>query len=289
MNIIVESQQQLSISRFDHKFEGWSVWLEPDPKQVDEMIQEMKHLSIQCGGIDQGTYTFDLHCTLLYNFNPCHMIRRSPKGEDISGQHYEENNGEFYRKIGTQMLKKCIDKYVDILEKRDENCTISESNSPCNSKERIIELNPSDFYFFHYPKEADDGRGFGCVISMLLLENNINLQDLQQVVSDIFPPDERHGNNTNTKDIPPNDNNRQCQKKPFIPHMALVYAPEIYHDYLKHFTDSQLKNTKAHWLRKPIQAKYLSLWCTKGTLKDWKLIARVDLEEELSTKLISCR
>lgn len=278
------ASQQLSTIKFDHKFEGWSVWLEPNPKQADEMIQVMNFLSIQCGGSDQGTHPFDLHCTLLYNFNPCHLIRRS---EDANCQDDEEKHGELYRRIGTQLLQKCIYKYVDVLEKRNENGIIPESKSSSNSKERSIELTPSDFYFFPYPKEFDNGRGFGCVISMLLLENNNNLQDLQQVVSDVFPPDERQGKNTNTKDVhqtnnnPPNDSNRQYPKKPFIPHMSLVYAPEIYHDYLKQFTDSQLKNTKAHWLHKPIQAKYLSLWCTKGTLKEWKLITRINLEDVL--------
>ncbi len=271
----IASQQQPT-SKFDHKFEGWSVWLEPNPKQVHEMVQVMKYLSIHCGGSDQGTHPFDLHCTLLYNFNPCHLIRRSQ--DVIYCEDEEEKHEELQRRIGTQLLQKCIHKYIDVLEKRNEYWI----------KERSIELTPSDFYFFPYPKESDNGRGFGCVISMMLLENNDSLQDLQHVVSDVFPPDERHGKNSSSKDIqqasninPPSDSNRQYHKKPFIPHMALVYAPEIYHDYLKQYTDSQLKNANAHWLYKPIQAKYLSLWCTKGTLKEWKLITRIDLEDVL--------
>ena len=327
-------------STFDHEFEGYSVWLEPCPNDAKDIIKAMQNLSVQCGGSKSGTHPFALHCTLLYNFNPDRLIPVKVNNDNNGDKEGIMNHEE----LGLKMLESCVEQYKDsIVEKLryKMNPTDSSSYNQNNNQKMKIDLNPTDFYFFPYPKHADDGRGFGCVISMLLLEKNENLELIQQIVSEIFPPDERHGKNQNTitntnsssgshdadskvkeendeelndtkKEINTNDGRDDTQsyhdtttssssslsssssttkttkstetKGNFIPHMALVYAPEIYHDSLKTTTqqikeEEESKSTNA--FTKPLQAKYLSLWSTKGKLQDWKLICRVDLENLL--------
>jgi len=250
---------------FNHQFEGYSVWLEPCQDEALQIIQEMNVLSTTCGGQKRGTHPFALHCTLLYNFNPIMLDNSkyndcSDYGSDvldkISDDYEQDNRSSLYKDIGSKLLHQCVDQY---------NQTLQQNNKVIPTTH--LELNPTDFYFFSYPKEADNNRGFGCVISMLLLEKNHNLEHLHNIVSKVFPLDERHGRK---------DETHESKNEAFRPHMALVYAPEIYHDSLKQYTEETLKISKSHLL-KPIKAKYLSLWSTKGTLKDWKLIARVGL------------
>ena len=56
-----------------------------------------------------------------------------------------------------------------------------------------IKLMPTSHYYFPYPKTADGGKGFGCCISLLILETTPALASLQEIVQATFPPDERHG------------------------------------------------------------------------------------------------
>ena len=313
--------------QFDHKFEGWSIWLEPCPIEAAEIVQEMKKLSSQCGGPKEGTHLFPLHCTLLYNFKPP-STRLSNGFKDNKKNRYLCHDGlKEEEEDSIKMLQKCIEKFYQACDdhtssQEEEVVERMSSSSPLSStlpRTHCIELNPSDFYFFPYPKEADNGRGFGCVISMLLLENNKNLQMIHDIVAEMFPPDERHGgsgkheNNNeeqtgnegathdkldyidegmvkdkknpdkeSSKSIHNHSHNtskeeaRQKKKSKFIPHMALVYAPEVYHIPLQQST-ARMKTSKAHFLKNPMRAKFLSLWSTEGTLKDWKAIAKIEL------------
>ncbi len=281
-------------SKFEHVFEGYSVWIEPCPDDAKEIMEEMELLSSECGGAEKGTYPFALHCTLLYNFDSSRLVQvnESENNDGLDGIQ------EKHEEMGLQLLQSCIQKYKDVNldcdgndgdgndgdgndcdgndgddddnnEQDDPSITIHENSHILSDKS--IFLNPTDFYFFPYPKHADNGRGFGCVIPMLLLENNENLQQLQRIVSNTFPPDERHSGSNKDGTQSKKGNNK------FIPHMALVYAPEIYHDKLKQRME-QMKESKQHFLTKPLKAKYLSLWSTKGMLKDWKLVCKVDLD-----------
>lgn len=116
-------------------------------------------------------------------------------------------------------------------------------------------LKPTDFHFFHYPKSADDGKGFGCVISMILVEKSEWMEELRTVLKDYFPQDERGGN--------------------FTPHMSLLYAPEADFKAVESYTEG-LRETRKDLLS-PMPARFLSLWSTQGGIKDWYRIARVEL------------
>lgn len=217
-------------SKFSHNFSGYSVWIEPSRSESDAIVQEMKYLASKCGGAPNGVHDFSLHCTLLYNFNPSECI----KGIEVSEE-----------EICRELLVQCFKEYKAHVK--------SELGQDC------VELDPKKYYFFSYPKEADDGRGFGCVIPMLILKNNSNLQRIHDTVARVFPPDERHSNNGR-----------------FIPHMALCYGPEIYEDDLRDYI-AELENKKQHLIRKPMIGEYLSVWKTQGSLKDWKLVHRISL------------
>ncbi len=292
-------------NKFDHIFEGYSVWLEPCPTDAREIIAQMEILASQCGGVEQGAHPFPPHCTLLYNFDSSTFKESMTHDEEKNTTKDESALQRDHGQIGLMMLESCIQKYQqqehDDLENHDDtidNTKISPKpilrNLQCKrSNDLTIYLNPTDFYFFPYPKHADNGRGFGCVISMLLLEKNQNLQRLQFIVSQMFPPDERHGlkkdnvkeeinNSTAISPISRTTSKKHKSGGKFTPHMTLVYAPEIYHD-LVHTLTEEMKDTKRHFLssNEPspplLKAKYLSLWNTKGRVKDWKMICRVEL------------
>ena len=122
----------------------------------------------------------------------------------------------------------------------------------------VNELVPTEFYFFPYPKSADDGKGFGCVIPLLLFECTSKLEHLYRTVQSYFPPHERSNH------------------AKFQPHMALLYAPEVYHDYVQTKVN-QYKQSQTSLLKKPIPVKYLSIWDTRGTLSQWKCITKIPL------------
>lgn len=216
-------------SKFSHNFSGYSVWLEPSRSQSEDIVQEMKCLASTCGGASNGVHEFSLHCTLLYNFNPYECIQCEEQSEED---------------ICRELLAQCFQEY--------------KSHVKSELGEDGILLDSKRYYFFCYPKEADDGRGFGCVIPMLLLKNNANLQRIHDTVARVFPPDERHSNNGR-----------------FIPHMALCYGPEIYEDDLRAYM-SKLESQK-QYLLKQMTGEYLSIWKTQGSLKDWKLVDRISL------------
>lgn len=228
-------------TKFNHVFSGYSVWLEPSTSESKEIIQEMMHLANKCGGQQSGVHDFPLHCTLLYNITLDSVV--------------DQSDEKRLEKVCRNLLIKCRDEMNSIWNDPSISSTIKESNQGIN-----FQLEPKEFYFFPYPKEADHGRGFGCVIPMLLLRNHSHLQSLHDIVSKVFPPDERHSQSGG----------------PFIPHMALCYAPEIYEDELCDYTKNVLEPMKRHLL-KPMTAKYLSVWNTQGMIQDWMLVDRISL------------
>ena len=200
-------------SIFDHEFEGYSVWLEPCPNDAKDVIKEMQKLSFQCGGSKSGTHPFALHCTLLYNFNPDRLILEHHEIDDGDMKGKNSNHEELGMKT---MLESCVQQYKDSVKEKLPKLSSSEDEKNRhnqNNDQTKLFLNPTEFYFFPYPKHADDGRGFGCVISMLLLEKNENIQLIQKIVSEIFPPDERHGKNHTTTTSCKNDKMKNDQQE----------------------------------------------------------------------------
>eukprot|EP00544_Gedaniella_sp_CCMP2646_P011049 CAMPEP_0202485298 /NCGR_PEP_ID=MMETSP1361-20130828/4169_1 /ASSEMBLY_ACC=CAM_ASM_000849 /TAXON_ID=210615 /ORGANISM="Staurosira complex sp., Strain CCMP2646" /LENGTH=199 /DNA_ID=CAMNT_0049114165 /DNA_START=82 /DNA_END=678 /DNA_ORIENTATION=- len=183
---ITESQD-----KFDHSFEGWSVWIEPDEEESADIAKEIESLSLKCGGAESGVFPFLPHCTLLYNIS------------DMS-----EKINDSSEKLMEILLYKCVDKFRESTGKSQDDVTRESStlHQPSMQLVLLLLLIPTSFYYFAYPKHADNGKGFGCVISLILLENTIALQQLHAAVTATFPQDERQSN--------------------FVPHMSLVYAPE---------------------------------------------------------------
>ena len=212
---------------FDHIFEGWSVWLEPCPETSQNIFEEVNFLRDQCGGSAQGAHSIVPHCTLLYNILPPTTDRE----QEI--------------KIGKDLLHRSLVQY-----QQDGKQSSMQQHT----------LTPTSFYYFDYPKTADHGRGFGCSISMLLLEKSCWINHLQQSVAAVFPPDERHSKGTAN----------------FIPHMALVYGAECFGEWLREYTEMELVHQKKHLLS-PFPVKYLSLWSTRGKTRDWYRIASVKI------------
>ena len=229
---------------FSHKFSGWSVWLEPCGDASTSMKNIMKDLKDKCGGEERGLHEFTPHCTLLYN---THLdINQDPETNNESQILCERE-----KSIGSMLLKRCIQKYE--IETKKLNALNKDKPKPSK-----FELVPTSLYYFPYPKMADDGRGFGCVIALVILENKEkgNLELLHQIVSSIFPPDERHGDASGT----------------FTPHISLVYAPES-----EIWLQNEIIKPEYTKLLDPLPAKYLSLWRTQGEISEWYKVAHVQL------------
>jgi hypothetical protein len=127
--------------------------------------------------------------------------------------------------------------------------------------------------YFHYPVEADDGKGFGCVIALLVIERQSWLIDLYEACQTVFGRDEQR----------PPDN--------FLPHLSLVYAPESKGRGIKSYVErkqqhqqQQQQELPDEWEfddcdeeQQPSVAKYLSMWSTQGTIDQWYRIAKIEL------------
>jgi 2'-5' RNA ligase len=200
------------------------VWIEPCPEEAEVLVREIELLADPCGGSDCGVQTFVPHCTLLYNIIPM-----------------KETSGISKEQMRSDLLNECVDNF-----QRVPNINQDETNN--------VQILPTSFYYFPYPEHADNGRGFWCVISLILLKKTDVLQKLYESVRSVFPPDELDE---------------------FIPHLSLVYAPESRGEWLQSYT--QAMNEERIHLLKPFRARYLSLWSTQGNVSDWYRISRVEL------------
>ena len=232
-------------AKFTHRFSGISVWVEPDPSQTALLLKEMNHLLQMCGGHEAGMHEIIPHCTLLYNTS-------FPIGKEVSmcdeasthdvNSSTDEKAMSMQQQEGESLLRECLLQY----QHRYIN----------TNRQQRIKLMPTSHYYFHYPTTADNGRGFGCAISLLILETSPELKLLQEVVKSVFPPDERHGSSATTK-----NESRQQQKGDgeqvheeveFQPHMALIYAPED-HDSVcngwleEHTNQMERQKEYMHW------------------------------------------
>ena len=221
---------------FNHSFEGWSVWIEPCEKECEGMVKEIEFLAEKCGGADSGMHPFMPHCTLLYNL--------APMADAVLSK----------QELGHQMLQQCLDKFRHECSPESTTCQ-KNSDQTATANAQHVQLVPKSFFFFPYPKHADNGKGFGCVISLILLEKTSMLQLLHEAVTFVFPPDERQEN--------------------FVPHVSLVYAPETTTEWLQEQTLNMERHQKD--LLQPVNARYLSLWSTQGQLHEWYRISRAEL------------
>jgi len=238
--------------KFDHVFSGLSVWLEPCPLESNPLTLKIRSLSQECGGPERGSHEFLPHCTLLYNINPSSLLGR----EKVSSSSEAKNSmsGIEMKSIGKEYLEDCVEKFCTKIGKMSESD--SEGRNDCCSHS-FVDMSPTEFKYFHYPKTADEGRGFGCIILLLALDMSPQLQILQNIVSSVFPPDERFSGEKN-----------------FTPHISLCYAPES-ETRLMDMMNLMAKDETS--LLKPLRAKFLCVWNTQGHISDWRRIARVEL------------
>ena len=236
----------------------------------------MDYLIEQCGGDEAGMHRFVPHCTLLYNtafpqHNNMDICKGSSKEEDAKSRQQQE---------GENILRQCLRDYC----------------KQHQTEQMAIKLIPTSHYYFPYPKTADNGKGFGCAISLLILETTPELAALHEVVSRIFPPDERHGGGDKVHEYSNQQQQHDDGASPkeeveFRPHMALIYASEehdnVTNGWLEEHT-KQLEQNKQYlnWMGDAAvkcegpaawDAKYLSLWSTEGTIDEWYPIAKLDL------------
>ena len=283
-------------------------------------------------------FVFVPHCTMLYNTS-------LPDGENFTAEKDDiengcEKNNTRLRMQGENMLKQCLENYHNQQRKQagtkhSANASNNNSNSTLSNTISSIKLIPTSHYYFPYPKAADDGKGFGCCISMLIFETTPELSSLQEAIKRTFPPDERHGggksgndgdersekNEQHSSTTSDNDSaiqhqmqqNEQTSREEvkFQPHMALCYAPEAHENvvngWLEEYTaqmereqrfvqwcsdtssaeatkitqscsdTEQNEGNQQEKLAASWNAKYLSLWSTKGSLEEWFCLAKLDL------------
>ena len=284
-------QKMAATSKFSHRFSGISVWLEPDPAQTSLVRKEMAYLAQRCGGPEAGMRDIVPHCTLLYNTS-------LPRPGDTSSES-EAKCTRRRRRKGEEMLRQCL---RESHSRQSPQASVDESVSagaaPNNNKLNI-KLIPTSHYYFPYPKTADGDKGFGCCISLLILETTPALASLQDIVRATFPPDERHGGGDDRAAAP--------AEVAFRPHVALVYAPEgqrnVTNGWLEgHTARMERERRHSRWTSPALadeasrasvrgeggayetdcektgwDAKYLSIWSTEGTLDEWFPIAKIDL------------
>mmetsp|Transcript_43818 Transcript_43818/g.93172 ORF Transcript_43818/g.93172 Transcript_43818/m.93172 type:complete len:312 (-) Transcript_43818:119-1054(-) len=296
--------------RFSHRFSGVSVWLEPDPSRTSSLLREMDRLTRACGGSESGLHAFVPHCTLLYNtaLPSCDDPRRSRDSNARRRRRQRE---------GEDLLRRCLREYRARLNRRRGERPLSEPSSDEIRPDEMprIKLAPTSHYYFRYPETADGGRGFGCCISLLILETNPELKALQEAAKVNFPPDERHGGAkderaTTSERRRADEGAAREEEAKFRPHMALVYAPEghdnVTNGWLEERTSRMERRKRyARWISadesdaddddaeekkreeedgpagasEPAawDARYLSVWSTEGTLDEWYPIAKIDL------------
>eukprot|EP00553_Chaetoceros_curvisetus_P008262 CAMPEP_0204628036 /NCGR_PEP_ID=MMETSP0717-20131115/14805_1 /ASSEMBLY_ACC=CAM_ASM_000666 /TAXON_ID=230516 /ORGANISM="Chaetoceros curvisetus" /LENGTH=278 /DNA_ID=CAMNT_0051644479 /DNA_START=22 /DNA_END=858 /DNA_ORIENTATION=- len=258
------SPQEKKSNVFNHHFSGYSIWIEPCTHDAKHILEEMKGLeTLLCNGEknkNEVHYSFMPHCTVLYNFDPSELEKLSDETMMVGNIENDVNRDQRVEDVGRKMLLECLDIYRS--KEASTSSNRSSSSSSTTTTTSSIELIPTDFYFFPYPKEADGGKGFGCVIPLLMLECTTQLETLHSAVKQVFPKDERHAN----------------EGSRFIPHMALSYAPESYEDELRRYTEDVLKvDEKKQILLNKMKGSYLSLWSTEGQLKDWRPIVKVSI------------
>lgn len=261
-------------SKFEHEFQGFSIWLEPE--ETESLSRIMSDLQNECGGPAAGVYAFVPHITILYN------IDIPPLLLDAVTTDNSHNAAQSLQ----QCLKRLAQEYDEYSNNSNSNFQEQEpqpqkqelwnDNEPTDSEEMATAHSPtsahhftpttaprwsltaSDWYHLHYPKSADNGKGFGCDICLLLIQPTSWLDNLWTSCCQQFGIGERSN---------------------FIPHLSVVYAPESRGPFLKAFVERQQAAEKQQQLLESIVQRggYLSLWSTQGPIQDWHRIAKIPL------------
>ena len=243
----------------NHQFSGFSVWIEPDDQSdyYALLLEKMSYLVKRCNhnvhsddDVMDDHVMFAPHCTLLYNVSSSDII--------------QDNEKEM-----TRLLIRTRDEFRKQLKERARNGVPMVMEDGLRSDRMIDETfrdeehvicTPTSFYYFPYPKTADNGKGFGCLILMLLIQRSVELSLLHYLAVSIFPQDERHGE----------------QKGEFQPHMALCYASEP-NTWLEGEKEMMENDVDSRQLLLPFRGRYISLWNTEGKLSEWKLVTKIEL------------
>lgn len=267
--------------KFSHSFSGISVWLEPDPSQTEMLLQEMDHLMQKCGGRDAGMHMFVPHCTLLYNTS-------FPSGARES----RENR----RREGEGILKRCLSEYRE----QCDSGSLTTDASAENETKIGMKMIPTSHYYFPYPKTADGGKGFGCAISLLILETTPQLKCLQEVVKGAFPPDERHGGGSSSNvDVCDGSSVEECnetriEEVEFRPHMALIYAPENHENVTNGWLEDHtvaMENEKRYliWTSPQATRQNAAVVDRKAEMSTWEKQTQYDSAGSWDAKYISSK
>lgn len=190
---------------------------------------------------------------MLYNVSPDNIRRmHADEQKHLGNKALEDLLIQLLEQVKGQFLK-----HADVVNGGRDTSEENGSGSGASS----VMITPTDFFYFPYPKTADNGKGFGCLILMLLLEKGYLLELLHKIIVDVFPGDERHAE----------------EGGQFQPHMALCYAPE-YNTWLE---DEKIRMEEDEDLRSvflsSMRGHYLSLWKTEGLVREWECIHKVEL------------
>jgi 2'-5' RNA ligase len=256
-----EEEEEYDKSTFNHVFSGWSIWIEPEECEV--LQKEMTYLQKTCGGPyvdDRGVHPFVPHVTVLYNLqtkpdvdatDPEQLLQKCWKQLQQRLQHTESMSSSSSYSSSSSSLKNETSTTTtssigdQVIKTKDEN-GLSSIKFP---------LNLTDWYSFLYPKDADGGHGFGCSIALLLVEPTTKwLVELHRACRQVFGNDERGA---------------RC----FVPHLSCVYAPESCEELLQEYTKRQIRDQIL--IKSSLNARYLSLWSTEGTMDQWHRIAKI--------------
>jgi len=181
---------------------------------------------------EASKHNFPLHLTLLYNFELKFSMNN---GDNMSAETEAAQN----------LLKQCRDRLLQ------------ESSTTNNTLTEGVLLHPEEWFTFDYPTSADNGNGFGAVISLMILEkDDPALQQLHQTVCTVFPAGERQS---------------------FTPHLSLVYAPQQSLASLTFQTDQLQKEKILLRDEQILCATTLSVWSTRGPTKEWYKVASINL------------
>ena len=309
-------------SKFDHKFSGWSVWLEPEI--TESLSAEMSYLRQACGGKECGVVPYTPHITLLYNIRPFELQLQQQQNATTrtDGEEATPSTTTSRPSDPKEMLQQCWDEFTQWRLKSDNVSMPPLTNTADTS---VVEVDESAaaitvkfryWYFQHSLKSDDNGKGFGCCIAHLIIDEKERwLEQLRHICRDAFGPDEW---------------------TTYIPHVSLVYAPESCEEFIgdhvlkrreeqrqqeaqqqemmgscsketkikednvsreQHQTVSAAPSDDAysdvdggvvptsqstnghhrHWWQEPHTVSYLSLWSTTGRLEDWYCIAKIPI------------
>ena len=202
------------------------MWLELEER--DENVAQLHCLmdQMRCTAFQKeaSKHEFPLHMTLLYNFD---LI--APNDDCLSEE-----------EAAHRLLIHCSKRIRE--------------TAPAATD---VQLQPKEWFTLDYPKSADNGKGFGAAVSLLIVEKDLALQQLHETVRSVFPDDERQNHN-------------------FTPHLSLVYAPQQSLQTLKTVTD-RLQEEEYLLNGAPLRAKNLSVWSTRGPTCEWYRVSTISL------------